>query len=98
MTELSNSTIDKSCKMVRSYFPSTFILDVFKDITADPGLKNFPNARLFEENISRTKKIGTKIMLKAVSEISTYFYEHDLTPTYVPTLIRELSPFPVLYS
>lgn len=74
MIELSGSTIDKSCKLARIYFPFTLILDVFKDITSDQDLTNFPNARKFKEDISKTRKAGTKIPLKAVTEMSTYFY------------------------
>lgn len=74
MIELSISTIDKSCKMARIYFPSTFILDIFRDITSDQDLRNFPNARKFEENITKVRKAGTKISLKAVTEISAHFY------------------------
>ena len=77
MIELSSSTIDKSCKMARIYFPSTLILDVFRDLTCNQDLTNFPNAKKFEENILKTKKAGTKITLKAVTEISVYFYEEQ---------------------
>lgn len=74
MIELSSSTIDKSCKMARIHFPSTLILDVFRNITSDQDLTNFPNARKFEESILKTKKAGTKMPLKAVAEMSSCFY------------------------
>jgi len=75
MIELSSSTIDKFCKMARVYFPSTLILDAFKEITGDQDLTIFLNARKFEENILKTRKAGTRIPLKAVAEMSSYFYE-----------------------
>jgi len=77
MIELACPIIDKSCKMARIYFPSTLILDVFKDITGDQGLTNFPDARTFEENILKVRKAGTKIPLKAVTEMSAYFYREQ---------------------
>lgn len=75
MIELSISTINKSCKMARIHFPSTLILDVFRDITSDQDLTNFPNTRKFEENILKTRKAGTRMPLKAVAEMSSYFHE-----------------------
>jgi len=75
MIELSISTIDKSCRMARIYFPSTFMLDAFRNITSDQDFTNFPNARKFEENILKTRKAGTRMPLKAVAEMSSYFYE-----------------------
>ncbi len=77
MIELSSSTIDKSCKMARIYFPFTLILDVFSDITGDRDLTNFPDARKFEENILKARKAGKKIPLKAVTEMSAYFYREQ---------------------
>ena len=74
MVELSSPIIDKCCKIARIYFPSTLILDLFKDITGDQDLTNFPDARRFEENIQKAKKAGAKITLKAVTEMSAYFY------------------------
>jgi len=75
MIELSSSAIDKSCRMVRVCFPSTLVLDVFKDITDNQDLVNFPNIREFGEKISRTKRSRTRITLKAITELSSYFYE-----------------------
>lgn len=77
MIELSSYTINKSCKMVRNYFPYTFILDVFKDLTGDQKLSKFPDIRKFEENIMRSIKAGIKIPLKAVDEMSFYFCEEQ---------------------
>ena len=73
MIEISSSTINKSCKMVRTYFPYTFILDVFKDLTGDQNFSEFPDIRKFEENLTRSRKRGIKIPLKTISEISIYF-------------------------
>lgn len=69
MIELSSSTINKSCKIVRTYFPSTLVLTAFRDVTGDQDLTNFPNARKFEENILKTRKAGLKIPLKSVTEV-----------------------------
>lgn len=77
MIELSNPTINQSCKLIRSYFPSTFVLDIFRDITGDQDLANFPSARKFNENILKTRKAGLKIPLKSLEEMSTYFYEEN---------------------
>lgn len=73
MIELSSSAIDKSCRMVRLYFPSTLILDILKDITSNQNLISFPNIREFDEKISRTKRTRTRITLKAIADVSTYF-------------------------
>lgn len=77
MIELSSSTINKSCKIARTYFPSTLVLAAFIDVTGDQDLKNFPNAKKFEDNILRTRKAGTKITLKAVTEMAAYFYKEQ---------------------
>lgn len=77
MIELSSSTINKSCKIVRTYFPSTLVLAAFRDVTGDQDLTNFPNARKFEENILKTRKAGLKIPLKSVTEMSAYFYKEQ---------------------
>ena len=77
MIELSSFTINKSCKIVRTYFPSTLVLAAFRDVTGDQDLTNFPNAKKFEDTILRTRKAGTKITLKAVTEMSAYFYKEQ---------------------
>jgi len=73
MIGLSGPTIEKLCIMVRNYFPSTLILDVFKNITGDQDLGNFPNIRRSEERIQTTKKAGIKVSLKAANEMYTYY-------------------------
>ena len=93
MVKLSNSTINKSCKMVRAHFPFSFILEVFRDITGDQNLVTFPNVRKSEEAILGTSKVGMKISFRAVDEISDYFYEEqnaflDFLKSLTPRSIR----------
>ena len=77
MIELSSSTIVKSCRMARIYFPSTLILDAFRDITGGQDLKNFPDTKKYEENILKARKAGTRIPLKPVTEMLSYFYREQ---------------------
>ena len=77
MIELSSSTIDKSCKMARVYFPSTLILGAFRDVTGGQDLENFPDTNKYEENILKARKTGTRVPLKSVTEMLSYFYREQ---------------------
>ena len=100
MVKLSNSTINKSCKIVRAYLPFSFILEVFRDITGDQDLATFPNVRKSEEAILRTSKVDVKIPFRAVDEISDYFYQEqnaflDFLKSLTPRSIRNQVVFGV---
>ncbi len=77
MIELSESTIDTSCKLVRKYFPSSLIIQTTKDITEDYLLTIFPLLKTEEDKILKTKKRDYKISLDSLNELNNYFYERQ---------------------
>ena len=77
MLIFSNSTIHKSCKFVRKNFPATFVLKVFKDILGVNELNKFPQLKIDDEYIAKSKKTGVKLSIKGTSDISSYFSDNQ---------------------
>jgi len=73
--EISNDTINKSCRLIKNYLPPALILKNFKEITSDEDLDNFPEMKFSEIKILKSKKSGTKLSTKAIEEMTGYFYE-----------------------
>lgn len=69
---ISATAIDKCCRLTRS-FPPTLILDVFRDTIASQDLSPFPNLKTFNDLLTTSNKLGTKMPSAASEEISTYF-------------------------
>ena len=74
MTDLSTSTIEQSCKLIRGCFPSTLILAALRSVTGDESLTQFPHVTTFESNILRVRKADARIPLEAVIEMTAFFY------------------------
>lgn len=87
MNDISQDNIEKILRVVREYFPYTHIIDVFKNLTGYPDLKNFQHIKEFyDNNTNRTS--GVKITKKVITEMSEYFTED---PNSFITFLASLS-------
>jgi hypothetical protein len=76
MIELSSSTIEKSCRIVRNIFPSNFALQLLKDATGDQTLSVFPKIKEFETVNSGGKPTHSiRFTQDMIIEMSDYFFE-----------------------
>jgi hypothetical protein len=78
MIQVSSSTIEKSCRITRNFFPSSFILQILKDVTGDQILSVFPKIKDFDCASSSGKStLSRKFTREMIDEMANYFCENQ---------------------